>query len=227
MKFYVYALVEADSVRLEGAPAGIGGAQPLLRPYGDFHAIVSGHSGTAPVADRASLLAHSRVLDFVLGQSTPLPFRFGIIVTEDTLADFIRDNEARLTEQLEAVRGCVEMTVKILLKRTETTPEGEPAEGTGTRFLRAKHEVYLCSKNAAEWLNDGMKGLIRAACFEMLPTRKPIVRIAHLVDRAQVGAYGARLKQLTTDRSEFGFLQSGPWPPYSFVSADPHKLEPT
>ncbi|MEV6881654.1 MULTISPECIES: GvpL/GvpF family gas vesicle protein [unclassified Streptomyces] len=107
---YVYGIAPAGirtprSAGVDGAPvrlvsesglcAAVSDAPPRLRPR------------------RRDLQAHQAVLDDMAAQGPVLPMRFAVLSPRtDTLLSQLRADATHLTEQLEGVRGCVELNVK-------------------------------------------------------------------------------------------------------------------
>ncbi len=72
---------------------------------------------TSVPVTRENALSHAAVVRSVLDRTTPLPFRFGTIVTEQQLRSYISSRKPALETKLALVRGCVEMSVKIIWER--------------------------------------------------------------------------------------------------------------
>ena len=50
----------------------------------------------------------------VLAMTTPLPFRFGTLVTEAGLRSYVTSRKAALEDRLEVVKDSVEMSIKVI-----------------------------------------------------------------------------------------------------------------
>jgi Gas vesicle synthesis protein GvpL/GvpF len=229
MKLYAYCLTEAIDSLL--APAsGINGAAVRLLKVGDFSLLVSDFTGDTVPVNRDNALAHAAVVRSVLDRTTPLPFRFGTLVTEQQLAGYVTSRRAALQGKLELVRGCVEMSVKIIWDREwgeEPPTEAGAKEKPGTAFLVEKRRELLGSearveeaKKIARWLEDRLGDAVRKVNFDTISTGKLLVSGACLLERAQVDRYRLVLKTVKLERPELHFLASGPWPPYSFANID-------
>jgi hypothetical protein len=230
MSLYVYCVgEELPDAAFEGL-AGVDGAPVRLLRLGRLSAVVSeAGAQAAPVTDE-NVLAHSRVNAAALARTTPLPFRFGTRAARERLTEYISANEASLVAALTRVRGCVEMSVKLLER-----PQGESevgsrksevktvAGGRGTAFLLAKQREILGGEDArrraeelAAWLAAGVSGLARETAARVRPAGAIALSAAHLVERARVAEYRTRLRSLGVERRDLRLLTSGPWPPYSF-----------
>jgi hypothetical protein len=123
MSLYVYCLGEELACESLEDLSGVGGARVGLFTFGRLAAVVSDFDGEGVAVNAENVRAHNRVNARVLARSTPLPFRFGTLVGESRLKDYMTTNETALDAALERVRGCVEMCVKI------KWDEAEKAEG--------------------------------------------------------------------------------------------------
>lgn len=232
MSLYVYCLGDELSESAFEGLAGVDGAGVRLLGLGRLSAVVSEAREQAAAVTDENVLAHSRVNAAALAASTPLPFRFGTRATPGRLAEYVSANEAALVAALARVRGCVEMSVKLLdASRGEVKAEvgGREAEGAtveggrGTAFLLSKRREILGGEDArrraeelAAWLAAGVSGLARETAARVRPAGAIALSAAHLVERERVAEYRARLRSLGAERPALRLLTSGPWPPYSF-----------
>jgi hypothetical protein len=176
--------------------------------------MVSDFAGSELVATKENIFAHEHVVESCMDRVTPLPFRFGAVVSEDTLRAFIHQNLSVLRRDLEEFRDCVEMGLKVML------PLGQPQQpATGTDFLNAKRRLNEVQQETASWVDASLVGLVRRTDVSRIDgSRSTIVRIAHLVMRNHLDAYKSHLDVLVSQRTDCRFLRSGPWAPYSFIS---------
>ena len=208
---------------------GVGGARTRLVESAGISVVVSEFGEERIAVTRENVLAHERVVRRVLVETTPLPFRFGTIVSEARLESYLDSQQAKLRGQLARVRGAVEMSVKIIWQRERAAGAGEEtAAGAGTSFLLRKRRELLgegeAEGRAAEveaWLGRSVAGLVRESLVSLRPSENLILAAAHLVERARLGDYRRALGRAKTERPELHFLTSGAWPPYSFTRVDP------
>jgi Gas vesicle synthesis protein GvpL/GvpF len=233
MSLYLYCLSD------ELGEAGLAGVRGLdeeparLFTHEGLAAVVSRFDEAPAAVTREHVLAHNRVNSQVLAAVTPLPFRFGTLTDEPRLAAYLRERGPDLRAALARVRGCVEMSVKLMEKSGVRSRESEVeseagvadfgAAGAGTAFLLKKRREMLGEEGArrraeeeAAWLASGVCELARETAARLSPSEAIIVRAAHLVERARVDEYRARLRALAAERRDLRLLTSGPWPPYSF-----------
>jgi Gas vesicle synthesis protein GvpL/GvpF len=236
MSLYAYCLGDEVTAEALESVAGIAGSAPRLLWRGEMAAVVSPFGDEKVAVTRENVLAHERVVRRVLVETTPLPFRFGTIVSEARLASYLDSQQERLKAQLERVRGAVEMSVKIIWR-----PEAEEVEaaggvgeeeageaGSGTRFLLEKRRELLGegalkerAEEVGEWLGRAVEGLVRESSVSLRPSENLILAASHLVERSRLADYRRALGRAKTERPELHFLTSGAWPPYSFTSVGP------
>lgn len=242
MRFYVYCLSdEPDAVSIEGLK-GVGGSDARALAFGgaaSIVAVVSEFKGERAAVTRENLRAHNSVNAHVLARSTPLPFRFGTLADESRLDEYVSANEGALADAFARVRGCVEMGVKLRVVegaessessevnvkevRVEGASAARKAGGSGTAFLLAKRREILGEESlkaraeaAAARLAERVEGLARESDVRLNPEGPIVVRAAHLVSRADVSEYRARVRSFGASLERLHLLTSGPWPPYSF-----------
>lgn len=230
MKLYVYCFAEKiDALATSLAPvSGISGAAVELIRIDDFSVLVSDFQGDAVPVNRDNALAHAAAVGSLLNETTPLPLRFGTVVGEQHLRSYLATHREALKAKLDQVRGCVEMSVKIIWNTDlEEQPAPDKDVGPGAAFLRAKRREILGGERRAEqarqvasWLQEQVRPLVRLDEVSLCPTEKLIVAAAHLVPREEVASYRERLTESRKMRPELHFLVSGPWAPYSFSNIE-------
>jgi len=214
MKLYAYGLVESET---PVNALGIADVAVRTEPVCSLHAIVSDFPDPGLKTTRENILTHERVLEAVLDQTTPLPFRFGTVVTPDQLREFVQEHADTLSADLARVRGCVQMSVKLIAK-AGATRASEQDEGPGSRFLRQKQADRNVMLSAAKELNLELADVVRGAEVSTHNTPRPMASVAHLVEKSRIAEYRSKLGRASACRMDFAWIQSGPWPPYSFVS---------
>jgi hypothetical protein len=241
MSLYAYCLSDEVRERAIETVKGVAGARARLLWCGEIGAVVSEFDGEQAAVTRENVLAHEGVVRRVLVETTPLPFRFGTIVSERQLQSYIGAQQTSLTAQLERVRGCVEMSVKVIWNPESMSEEDagrrdsqaggaragvQAAQGSGTAFLLAKRREILgdelLKKRAAElalWLGECLKDVVRETKVSLQPNEALVLSAAHLVERARLDEYRESIARARSLRRELHFLTSGAWPPYSFTSA--------
>jgi hypothetical protein len=191
---YVYALVPSG---LDAASLGPGLLDETLCvvALGPMAAVVGEVEDTPSIAP-ASLRRHDDVVRRIAGASDAiLPFRFGATVTgAGELADGLGPRLDALAVALERTRGCDQMTLRL---DAETPPARELAQV----------REALASWVRAEAIEDHRESLRRASVF-------------HLVERARIPEYRARVESVGAAIAPARLTATGPWPPYAFTELE-------
>ena len=245
MNLYAYCLGDDIAPALIEPATGVGGAQPRLIRYQDTAAVVSEFNGETVPLSRENVLAHHSVIAHVLAHITPLPFRFGTLVSAERLQSYIASQQSALHESLRRVRGCVEMSVKVIwnveaTEDSESIARGAKTESvnrmvdtrnapnavtlkSGTDFLAAKRrEIVGDEKRLAQaeeiaaWLASRLRDTAQESSVRVRPAESLVLAASHLVKRERLGEYRERVARAREERRDLHFLTSGAWPPYSF-----------
>jgi hypothetical protein len=226
MKLYAYCLVE-DLDAFDATTRGLSGAAVRVLQIDELAVLVSDFNADTVAVTRENALDHAAVVRSVLDRTTPLPFRFGTLVTEQQLSSFISARKPALQTRFAHVRGCIEMSVKIIKELSKNREQSRDEVTSGTSFLEEKRLALLGSEqNAAEaagisdWLHEQVEGLIRDEQVTVRPSEKLVLAAAHLVERGKIPQYKEKLAAARKNRPELHFLFSGPWPPYSFANIE-------
>jgi Gas vesicle synthesis protein GvpL/GvpF len=229
MRLYVYCLAEGVE-RLIKTPAGVSGAPVRIVEFDDdLSALVSVYRVEDFQVSRKNALAHHEVVRSITEQTTPLPARFGTVVTVEQLRNYVSTHHEAIKAKLAHVRGGVEMNVRMI--RTidaDTSQESENTGGPGTAFLLEKRrEIVREQAGAAEkgrlssWLRDKLGDLIKEEKISVTPSETVILaRADHLIERVNVEQYRTTMARAVKERPEIRFMVSGPWPPYSFANIE-------
>jgi hypothetical protein len=226
MKLYVYCLAEGIETSAETV-RGVSGAQVRLLKIDDLAVLVSDVETDVVQVSRENVLDHAGVVRSVFDRTTPLPFRFGTLVTEQQLRSYVTTHKPALDAKLAHVRECVEMSVKIIweVSRGDQHEQRVPTQGPGAAFLAEKRSEILGdeiraaeAKEISVWLHQSISGLTRDEQVNLRPSERLVLAAAHLVERAKLKQYREKMAGSRENRPELHFLLSGPWPPYSFVN---------
>ncbi len=227
MKLYTYCLVE-DLDAFDATTRGISGGAVRSLQIDELAVLVTDFNADTVAVTRENALDHAAVVRSVLDRTTPLPFRFGTLVTEQQLRSYISARKPALQTRFAHVRGCVEMSVKIIREVSdEDKTEVRDEITSGTSFLEEKRRELLGTKQktieASEietWLREQVDGLVRDEQVTMRPSEKLVLAAAHLVERDKIPQYREKMTAARKNRRELHFLFSGPWPPYSFANIE-------
>ena len=232
MKLYVYCLVEGVTT-LDHPPKGISNAPVRLLPIDNLAVLVSELDTDTVSVTRDNALAHATVVRSVLNRTTPLPFRFGTLVTEQQLRSYSSTHKQALETNLAVVRDCIEMSVKIIWSVSAANEsEGEQQssqneQGVGARFLEERRQKLLGDERrvaeAAEisgWLHESVSGLARDERITTRPSEKLVLAAAYLIERTKMDHFRDKIAETAAARPQLHFLLSGPWAPYSFANIE-------
>jgi hypothetical protein len=243
---YVYGVAPAEPFQ-DGRPpwgvAGVGGRGAPARTivHSDLVAVVSDVPGLRIALSRENLLDHQRVLEEVLRRSDVLPFSFGTVASSDEEVREVLLEGAyyALQEQLEYVRGCVELEVKVFWEQERLFAE-IAEENDEVRALRdtisllpddaaSMEKITLGQLTAAEienkskWEADGVLEVLEPQAVEVLVSPNlsdnMLLNAAFLVERAREEEFDgvvAALARAHAGRLTFTYV--GPLPPYSFIN---------
>jgi gas vesicle protein GvpL/GvpF len=224
MKLYAYCLVE-ELDAFDATTRGISGATVRSIQIDELAALVSDFNADTIAVTRENALDHAAVVRSVLDRTTPLPFRFGTLVAEQQLRSYISARKPALQTRFAHVRGCVEMSVKIIREVSSGKPPARNEITSGTSFLEEKRLELLGSvlrateaTEISRWLHEKVDGLICDEQVTVRPSEKLVIAAAHLVARDKIPQYKENVAEASKSRPELHFLLSGPWPPYSFAN---------
>lgn len=190
---YLYAIVDRLPAAWRPPTAGIAGAPIVPRRTGELVVLSSLLDAVPPAGPRA-LALHQDVVATVVDAGAALPFRYGVTVPAGELEAWLAGHRASVTAALGTVRGCVEMTVKLLGL--------EP--GPGERGLQALAEALAERAGLPQWRYRPAAGNGAAA-------------VAFLVPRSDLAGFLARIAPVASHAAGIAVVPTGPWAPYSFV----------
>jgi len=229
---YLYALVgEAPP-----GPLPLGIAREPVRLV-DCEGVLAavGEVAAAPALEADALRGHDATVRALSGDAGLLPARFGSVLRdEEELRAALRPRAVSLRASLERVRGCEQMTLRIgqagsesnertgTATATATSTATETDSGPGTRYLarrRAEQGDPRAIPEVARLL-DAVADLVREEHLESHRQPPLIASAYHLVPRASLDAYRARLDAAIARESGLRVTASGPWPPYAFAPSE-------
>ena len=214
---WVYAICDQHTI-LHPAQRGIADAPVEGVTEGHLLAVVSRHPELPDVSTDGALWAHEQVVEALMaGGAAVLPMRFGSRLADVTgLRVALATHEDRLLGALDAVRGRIELAVRVI--RTEPpTPEPPPAELTGRGYLDARLALRAREEAAAAALHSPLAAM--AVAGSRRPPRAPgeLLRASYLVERSALPAFRDVTQRLQLRHWDVAVVCTGPWPPYSFV----------
>ncbi len=212
---HVYAFVEVPA-SLPDVP-GIDSATLETQAAGGLAAVVSRHDSAAPRASEEAIVAHARVVEALASANEAvLPARFGGVHTDPgALRAAVAERAPELLRALERVRGCVELGVRAI------APAAERAEASsGAAYMGARLDQRRETERLADELHAPLAALAREATRTVGATERLLLSAAYLVPAGGVAEFRDLVKSLQATHPELGIVCTGPWPPYSFATAE-------
>ncbi len=206
---------------------GVGGAQVIAYPSGDFAVIVSEYIRDGQV-DQKAVLEHARVVSDCFRHGTVLPFRFGTIFDSDeAIRHAVRANRKTFTATVSQLRGKSEMHVKVVVPERMLAAGGDdvvlPA-AAGAEYLsqlRIKATRDRERQTKARGISLQVHKLFSPIDQEVTCKRAEsgalLIDIAHLIDTKSVEKYQNRISTAAKQLKDCEIAVSGPWPPYHFM----------
>lgn len=212
---YLYALVEhLDDV---GDLRGIQGERLELRRW-QSTLVVAGEVATKPSIAPDVLRAQDALVRTLHQRADALlPMRFGTTSADVEAMERSLQASPGLLEKLAAVRGCEQMTLRVL---GAPPPADAPVEATaatsGTEYLMARVRRRQPSP-ALRSLADCARELARDVRVEAGMHPGVLGSVYHLIARGAGCAYRDAVARAANELPELRVLVSGPSPPYAFA----------
>jgi hypothetical protein len=239
---YLYAIIDGADDRQPLGLTGLDGAETYALAEGGVAAAVSDIAVKKIRPERRRLAAHHEVLKRFLERDAVLPMSFGLIAeSPEAVRRILRLNRAGIARELEAVRGKLEMGVRvswdvsnifetILAAHTDLRdlrdrmfrggrqPSHDEMIELGSQFdrrLASDREQYVAAVTA----------VLDTVCAEVKENKprneREVMNIACLVDRLRMADFEHAVREAAgsfDDRFAFDF--NGPWPPHNFASLE-------
>ncbi len=169
-------------------------------------------------ADADALWRREALLEQLMEERELLPVRYGTRVPDEAAAAAAVAGQAgALAGLLDRVRGAVELAVRARAAESADPsrapdPADPPRGPSGREYLRAR----IAGERAAHRIHEPLAALARDSVRQGGPE---LLRAAYLVDRNAVEPFVAEVRRLQHEHPDIAILCTGPWPPYSFSSA--------
>jgi hypothetical protein len=221
----VYALVSPPPSRI--GTTGVGGERLRGVTVSGITAIV-GELRRPPAATVGNLKRYAASIDRLAGiAASILPVRFGTcLVDRAELTVVLRARAAALKSHLRAVRGRVQMTVRLFDSPSRNAarpararagrPRVQPANNTtrGTQYLKQRADAAaMRDVQAVAPLRNAVRRYVRDERNEQ---RAGVVTINHLIPKRSAWAYRAAVERAAA-RDGTRLIVTGPWPPFAFA----------
>jgi hypothetical protein len=212
---YLYAFSESPTTLPQAA--GIADAPLSLERFDGVEAVVSVLDASSIRPSEESVLAHARVIDQLAAQNEAVvPAQFGRAFDNPaSLGQAVLEREKELRAALERVRGCVELGLRVLAPVAEAAPK--PA--SGREYMLGRLEQSRRDATAADEIHAPLAALAREATRSLRATPQLLVSAAYLLPRDDVDRFREVVRRQQDEHPDLTFACTGPWPPYSFVTA--------
>jgi gas vesicle protein GvpL/GvpF len=179
------------------------------RAFGEL-VVVSSLLDRIPEPNARTLALYHEVVAATMEAEGVLPFHFGTALHAEELDGWLAANAERIRAALDQLRGCVEMTVKLLRLncghgRERSCPAcAGGAPGADTLRVLADHLVERAGVARWRFRLAGHGSNLAGA-------------VAFLVPHGEVDALLARIAPVASRAPGVAVVPTGPWPAYSFA----------
>src|SRR5262245_28988334 len=202
---YLYAVVDRLPRSWCPPSSGMSGAAVEARTLAGF-VVLRSRLGAVPPANPRTLAAHHDVVASAMEAEAMVPFRFGTAVSSSEIDSWLVTHGLLLRTTLAALRGYVEMNVKLLrLELPGNGPEAEPRRATPLETL-GERLVGRAGVDHWDYRVQGRDSNLAAS-------------VAFLVPRGEVTDFLTRIAPIASRAAGVAVVPTGPWPAYSFVPA--------
>lgn len=211
---YLYAIIEP----MADAPvcAGFDEAPVRLARGSSISGLYSSHDRVDPAVEPETLWRHEQVVEAAMRHGPTLPVRFGTTFADsDALAAALERGGERLHRQLERVRGCVELAVRV-----GVVDGDEPQPGDGRGYVQARLARDRRQRAAAERTLAPLAELAVSARSSESRSQREVICGSYLVPEHAVERFADEVRLLQRQNPELALSCTGPWPPYSFVEVE-------
>jgi Gas vesicle synthesis protein GvpL/GvpF len=213
---HVYAI--ADGLAELPDLRGIGGAELDRVEVEGLDVVFSDVDEDTGVQEEA-VLEHAAVVEALMERSDAvLPGRLGPRFADlYGLAAAVTAQAGHLRAALDRVEGCVELGLRVL-EPLEPGPGHAPRSGTD--YLEARLARRRDAVRRALELHEPLSRLARASTTREGQARGEVLEAAYLLAAEEVDRFRAELGRLEHSERDLAFVVTGPWPPYSFATAE-------
>jgi hypothetical protein len=217
---FLYAITDA---RPPLQTRGLGGVSLELIRSSGLAAVASEHEGLNLVADEDALWEHERVVEALMDDGAVLPMRFGsVLESEEDVRSLLASRASEFRRALDRIRGAVEVGVRVTVGNAEAPgpmPESE-ASGPGTAYMLDQLARTRRRAEVATQISDALTCLARNHVSRATAAPARSLNVAYLVERERVDEFVSRASELEHQLAGTSIVCTGPWPPYSFTSAE-------
>ena len=211
---YVYAFAEQPATLPDAS--GLGGSALGIEDMDGLGAVVSPVDGQEVRPSEEAVLTHGRVVEAVFSvNDAVVPARFGRAYADrDALRRALSKRVDDVRNALSRVRGCVELGLRAL-----PPPDSRVEADSGRQYMLDRLDEARRLARLADDLHTPLARLSRAATS--MQTSARLLSAAYLVPRSGVEEFRRAVRELEELHPDATLVCTGPWPPYSFATADP------
>lgn len=238
---YLYAIADAVETPPVYGNIGVNGAPVYVITQGALAAVVSDIADKRIRPERKNLAAHNVVIKRLMDETTVLPVAFGTIAASNkSLLHILKHNSAAFTEQLDRVRGKVELGLRVVLdvpnifeymvhRHTDLaelrdsmfSKQHGPSQNDKIEMGRLFDQLLTQDRDLH---SETVIGVLGSRCIDIKqnPVReeKEVMHLACLVERGAQKAFEDGVFEAANGfDNNFSFDFNGPWAPHHFVGA--------
>ena len=215
MSVLLYAV--AQDASLPGpAGTGIGGRALRKLSTAGLAALVSEEPSELRPTEEA-LLSYEQVMERLMALMPVLPVRFGTVVADDSaVTALLHERRSEFASALSFVQGAVELIVQA--EWPEPCHDPDPAR-PGTDYMRSRLAAHRRSRDLERSIELSLADVARATASRTPVESASAFKASYLVAAGDVAEFLRRLAELDRSTEDVTFWCTGPWPPYSFVTA--------
>ena len=226
----LYAITDHPEMPAPRVP-GLGDAPLEQVTHQDVGATVSTLSARLMPSREADLWRFETVLEALMADRAVLPMRFGSTLPDPlAVQTMLQERYSEFRRNLDEVRGRVEVSLRVLWQLSETEPphavRSSPAAKTGRAYLmerleseRREGDRRSRAEALAQTIHGPLAEMAARSVRRVLITPHLLLTAAYLIERGRMEDLLTRVRVLEAVQPQLRFLCTGPWPPYSFVTA--------
>jgi len=236
---YLYAIADAKDEISCDVP-GVNGATVYRIALGSIVALVSDIAEKRIRPERKNLIAHHAVAKRLMEQSTVLPMAFGTISSSpEAVLDILKKNNKTFTEQLDRVRGKVEMGLRVVwdtpnifeyfvnkhpdladLRDSVMGKHRGPSQDDKIELGRLFDRLLAQDR---ELHAETVTQILENCCGDIIENdpreEREVMHLACLVDRNDAKKFeDSVFKAANLFDNSYSFDFNGPWAPHHFVN---------
>lgn len=230
---YLYGVVGYPPPLARGV-LGLGDSPVFLVGGPDLAAVASDSTPDLWPIDEAHVRRHEAVVEAIMREGPVLPMRYNSLLPgKKAVTRLLRQRSRALAAALRRVDGSVEMGLRVLAPAPGAgAVPGRPrplrGRGPGTSYLRKRMEEERRGarererdQQLIEELRTLLDPLVAESSLRPFLTERLTLSASYLVAHDRVAAFRERVGVVQQRFSAFGFLLTGPWPPYHFANGSP------